>query len=1312
MINVLDSVKQAYKSDSTTKKYFIVFRDYGQLKDNSQITSESLQITESICSAGNFKVGLCESASCKVSMLLDSNVNNDEITVFQVLGEFEPTITNPDTNTDGVELSGNGLTKLTTTFSSSNIISGLDTSNFSKEEDYLILAKLKYIGNPIYLYVETEQGTSRMVYYLKGGLFNFSNLEEWDSSETYDENVMVLHSGYVWQSKTYSNTTEPISGINTWENITHYVQVAIPIVGSEFYEYKKAIYVNTGEEYGVLDGTADIYKLDYPIMPLGIFTVKSCKRTNDSNIRNIEAYDRMQDVGLDVDVYYSDSDTDPGWNVQIGQLLDTAASDTQIIIGSNLSKEVINPNLINEEIVSFNTFPTGTIYKAVKDEEQLVQGTYSEVQSATCSLDYTRTEQKTLNGTYVNGGNYSHTQMQIIDGSLDESATSSNKEFSTVIRKTIKSSNCIDSDNSNWTTYKNAGKLRQVGTRRQTTTFSGSVIDSDNSNWTTANINNGKLRVKGTRRQTQTQTGITRTCTRTRKYYTSGYVEYYSISEGTYLYTTQWTNMETSYPPVYEDWDYDNDEVGYYTYTNEYWGSWSENIPNFSVNVGSTKEYSGKTYTCYSVSDSIGTWSSGDTSQTRRDTRTAYFKYDNSYGYYYSSYDKSKWTVSSESTSGDSGWRTNTGAVIPGSPKLNCYRDTTYGYYYGDNLDSSWSIQTAEYYTGAGDKSGWVTTTGAAIKEYAYLDLYKNYYWKYTWDALNSQTSADTAWAAYGTGTTFQYQSTSSGSAAKYALTSTRPSAKYTTLNTLYTDAAVYRKMSRRYTRTHKYDYTFANAGTGWSAYHNPNSDSYNNYAKDTSTSNIQYRGVTLADQRNVGVYSNVIVYYSLARDYRRSVNYGYVFNPPEGGNWLHTEDDYTTSADKLKYSAGQTIDGITYLNDVYNTMWRKYTRQVTYTWEESAVLKKMTYEIPANVWDSSMAYTVYIQYPTDSIAYRQEQTVKDFALAQTGHYEDSENNYSFDGTLTIDRQSVVRQAIVDESTKVAEVGNDRKFYIYWVYSLTYNGFIAYNDGQATPNYPSSGTIYAANPYQKCVMHNTAEKFNSMQISCVNDAVHGTRRSIIAGFMELHGLFINFDRWGVSTIRNVSSSTLYPAENLYPHDSTIPGYSEYGDIYPSVGSTEVTDISICKSIYIDDDLNTEFDGIVISKSSVSASEVGLYPFYYNRQNKRYGALPSGMPEVAHTPWEGNNYYKIDSNFFFENFVFTENQLKEICKQIISNIGNLQYFNLTAQLRALPYMEVGDSIDIMTPKNGYETVILKRVMKGNLAQMDSIETDFY
>lgn len=1422
MINVLDSVKQLYKSDSVMKKYFLVFRDYGQMLDNTRIVGESLQITESICSSGNFKVGLCESASSKISAVLDDNIKNDEMCIFQVLGDFEPTITNPPierdsanslvafSDTNGIQLSGEGVTKLTTSFTSSNIISGLDSNNFTKEEDYLVLAKLKYIGNPIYLYVETSAGTSRMVYYLKGEMFNFVNLPTWASGQSYDESETVLHNGFVWQSRTQNNTIEPAVNVNSWKNITRYIQIAIPIVGSEFYEYKKGIYVNTESGYGTLEGTASIYKLNYPIMPLGLYTVKGCKRTNDRRIRDLECYDRMMDVGLDVECIFSGSS-----NIQMGQVLDQAAQGTQIVIGNNLSKEQINPDLISEETVSFTNFPTGNIYQTTKDEAIEVQGTYSESQSGNTSLDYTRTEQKTLAGTYVNSNNgaYSHTQMQIIDGYLDETANNNNKEFSTTLRKTIQSNKLIDSDNGDWNTYKDANKLRVIGTRRQTKAYKGSLLDSDNSNWTTYN-NAGTLRIIGTRRQSQKFSGTIidsdnsnwtqankdagklyvrpstyrrQTTTKTDKKITkqdkywicSGYVDVYRAKAGTGGDDWEWefdhkenfSNVRYEYYPTHH-WEETASEGRDYFYNSCVEHTDTTVIQDWTYKSGSTITYGGKTYTYLSSNVTEGTWTNWNSvnDRTRTDTavvtfyrdtsvgwyfssytskwikehadpygnpgeaeatdficytsagtrirlyKTTYWNthYDTSYGYNYSGWDKTAWPLlDSEYYTGiaDSSWVNTSGQKIKNGAYINVYRDTSYGYVY-DNLPG-WSIQTSEYYTGIAD-SDWLTSGGAKIKKSAYINLYKTLYWKYNWDSLTAKGTGDNDWVAYGTGTTFQYQSQSSASGNQYKLASERPAQNnwYTQLNTIYSDAAVYKKMSRRYTRLHKYDYTFANAGTGWTKYKNSQADDSYNYVKDTSAANKQYIGVTLADQRKVGMYSDKIVYNSLARDYRRQVKYGYTYITPEGGHWLHPNADYNVSGDRLKYKANSTIDSITYLNDVYETKWRQYSRTIIHTWEETAVLKKMTYEIPSAVWDSSMAYTVYIQYPSDGIAYQREDEVRQLALKDVGDFTDSEINYTAHGTLNTDRQSAIRASILEDSTKVAMVGNDRKFYVYWVYSLTYTGYTAYNDEQRVDDAGISGTIYAANPYQSCVMHSTAEKFNSMQIQYGSDAIQGTRRAIISGFMEIHGLFINFDRWGVSTTRNVSASTLYPAENLYPHDSTIPGYEAYGDIYPSVGSTEVTDVSICKSIYIDDDLNNEFDGVCIIKSNVSASETSLYPFYYNRQNKRYGALPHGMPEVGHVPWEGNNYYKIENNFFFDNFIFTETQLKDICKQILANVGSLQYFNLTAELRALPYMEVGDSIDIMTPQNGYETAILRRVMKGNIAMMDSIETDFY
>lgn len=1419
MINVLDSVKQLYKSDSVMKKYFLVFRDYGQMLDNTRITGESLQITESICSSGNFRVGLCESASSKISAVLDDNIKNDEMCIFQVLGDFEPTITNPPierdsanslvafSDTTGIQLSGEGITKLTTSFTSSNIISGLDNNNFTKEEDYLILAKLKYIGNPIYLYVETSAGTSRMVYYLKGEMFNFVNLPTWASGQSYDESETVLHNGFVWQSRTQANTVEPAANVNSWKNITRYVQVAIPIVGSEFYEYKKGIYVNTESGYGTLEGTASIYKLDYPIMPLGLYTVKGCKRTNDRHIRDLECYDRMMDVGLDVECVFSGNS-----NIQMGQVLDQAAQGTQIVIGNNLSKEQINPDLISEETVSFTNFPTGNIYETTKEEAIEVQGTYSEVQSGDISLDYTRTEQKTLPGTYVNSANdaYSHTQMQIIDGTLDETANNNNKEFSTTLRKTIQSNKLIDSDNadwiscrdngtlrqigirrqtktykgtlidsdnSNWTTYISDGILRQIGTRRQSQQFSGTIVDSDNSNWTQANINAGKLYVRPDtyRRQTVTKTDDRKKYEQSRWWICTGKEDIYEWDSdaGSWSYYTTNTFINKRYdyyPPEGEE------EIGGVLHV---W-SWSKREEQSSTTVtkdwsyksGTTINYGGKTYTYLSAVITEGTWGNWNSNNKRtrtdsavttfyRDTQVGWYfssytskwvkehavpfgksgeaeatdfvcyttggtsirlykttywntHYDTSYGYYYSGWNKNAWPLLRAeyyTGIGDSTWVNTSGQKIKNNAYIDVYRDTSYGYVY-NNLPG-WSIQTTEYYTGIAD-SDWVTSAGVKIKKSAYINLYKTLYWKYIWDSLNAKGVGDNDWTAYGTGTTFQYASLSSGSGNQYKVASERPAQNswYTSLNVIYSDAAVYKKMSRRYTRLHKYDYTFASAGTGWTKYKNSQADDNFNYVKDTSAGNKQYTRVTLADQKRVGMYSDKTVYNSLARDFRRQISYGYSYNVPEGGHWLHPNADYNVSGDRLKYRANSTIDGITYLNDVYETKWRQYNRTIIHTWEETAVLKKMTYEIPSAVWDSSMAYTVYIQYPSDGIAYQREDEVRQLALKDVGDFADSEINYTAHGTLDTDRQSAIRASILEDSTKVAVVGNDRKFYVYWVYSLTYTGYTAYNEEQRVGDAGISGTIYAANPYQSCVMHSTAEKFNSMQIQYGSEAVQGTRRAIISGFMEIHGLFINFDRWGVSTTRNVSASTLYPAENLYPHDSTIPGYEAYGDIYPSVGSTEVTDVSICKSIYIDDDLNNEFDGVCIIKSNVSASETSLYPFYYNRQNKRYGALPHGMPEVGHVPWEGNNYYKIENNFFFDNFIFTETQLKDICKQILANVGSLQYFNLTAQLRALPYMEVGDSIDIMTPQNGYETAILRRVMKGNIAMMDSIETDFY
>lgn len=1273
MINVLDDVKTLYKSDSIPKNYFIVFRDKVGGEDNGQyvmltnenISSESLQIVESICSSGDFKVGLCESASAKTKVVLTDNVKGNEIFIFQVLQGFEPEIEIDDTK--GIQLTDPALTELSSTFTSANIISGLDSNNFSKDSNYLVFAKLKYIGKPIYLYVETTGGNSRMVYYLKPNLFNFSNINDWVQGTEYKEGAIVLHNGYVWQSLTYNNVQEPSDNINSWKNITHYIQIVIPLIGNEFYEYKMAIYANDEEEYGVLEGDATIYEIAKPIMPLGLFTIRSCKRSNDNLMRDLECYDRMQDVGLDVDVYLTGSTS-----IRLGQVLDQAASDTQIVIGSNLSKDPVNPILVSEEIVPFDNFPSNVIYEADKTETQAVRGTYSESVSTYCTLDHTRTEQTFKDGAISpnTNGAYTQTQMQIIDGSLDETATSTNKEYSTTL----------------WGTFK------------------GTVIEADDANYDASSPN---YRSKGKRRKTTT-TKDTRVVEITYKVRWNVYFSYevYVIIDGEQYWShTEYIYSDSEgYAP--EGFDSEQAAINYAnsfpeaevfdTYTTEFWDE-DHPVETKSFNpIPATILVSNRTYTY-----------SGSYTQTRSDS----YPEDPEAG--------SKWRITYTRT-------------------YTYNRDTDYGYLYTAGI-SGWSMDTAyhntEYYTGIGDKSGWTDTTGNPIKANSYLDRKKTLYWKYTWDNLDTKGTGDSNWTWYDTQA---YQSSTAGSGAKYPLTSTRPAGAnyYTKAGTIYSSASVYKIMSRRYTRTHKFNYTFTPpSGNGWTVYYTSDSkyDSQHNYIADSSSGNRQYNGVTFdakntfTNQKKVGIYSNVTVYYSLRRDYRRNVAYGYVFVPPSGSGWSHPDPDYNKNDDIIKYRAGSVQDNITQINTVYNTEWRNYTRTVIYKWTEDAVLKKNKYAIPYDIYNNELAYTVYFTYPTDSKAYIEENGVKELAQQQIVNYTSDDGLYTSTGTFPVDNQQDVRDAILDNSSKRSEVeigtyddgGVTRSsgvFYIYWVTALSYVCMVQYGDDTPVQDYVLSGIIYAANPFTGCVSHSQAEKFNDMPVLWGKETIHGTRRSIIAGFLELHGMFINFDRWGVSTIRNVKASTLYPAEDLYPHDSTIPGNEAYGDIYPSIGSTEVTTVSICKSIYIDDDLNKDFGGVLISKSSIAPEEAGIFPFYYNRLSKRYGTVPLDMPEIGY--WEGNTYYHVENNFFIDNFIFGQNQteiinnLKAICQQILSIIGNLQYFNLTAELRALPYMEVGDSINIMTPNNGYETAILRRVMKGNLAQMDSIETDFY
>jgi hypothetical protein len=368
-------------------------------------------------------------------------------------------------------------------------------------------------------------------------------------------------------------------------------------------------------------------------------------------------------------------------------------------------------------------------------------------------------------------------------------------------------------------------------------------------------------------------------------------------------------------------------------------------------------------------------------------------------------------------------------------------------------------------------------------------------------------------------------------------------------------------------------------------------------------------------------------------------------------------------------------------------------TYSLKYTWNASVSGRKINYQVDDYQPSAQKIYNINYYYPSIYGAYPDEKQV----------YEQAQNTVN--NIFTTNKQQIIENAIANFCTdgNIA-ISNNGEFEIQYIESLRIDMTRVGSD-TITTNVLNGNYL---SPFIEVALYSQSEKFSLYHIDFnKQNALQTARRNIISSYLELNGLFITFDRYGISQLKAATAATLYPAEDLFPRDADInPAYS---NIYPSE-SGELVNTSVCKSLLVEDRLNEAFDGIEIIKSDSSASDASQYPFFYNRQSSEYGAVPVAVEETGY--YEGQNYYVIKDNFFFDNFIFTNQELLEICRELIKRIGFLRYFNLNAELRALPYLEPGDAVLIMTADSGIETLVLRRTMSGCIAMMDSIETDFY
>lgn len=322
MISINETTKNLCRKDSADKSFIVIFRDLNEVKTNKDIIAESLSITESICSDSSFKLGLCEASTLKLSMYLDKNVTGDELTIFEVLDDFEPNVHYDATK--GIVFDDESLS-IISEGSLSNI--GDSSINFNSLKSYLLVGHMQYAGETL-IYVSRGQNLNRSVYYIPN---------DYTDSE--------------------------------------YINICIPIVGNDFSEYAMQFL-----SYTTVGGYFTLYESDLSILPLGVFHIDESKKSHeDAQIREIQGYDKMLMSNLDEEVKRTLTS-----NLRVDLFLEDILDNSPIQLGDNLMQDEVSGEKLPLTVVSQSTTPIsgtqGNLVYRIKNFDSIitVDGTYTE----------------------------------------------------------------------------------------------------------------------------------------------------------------------------------------------------------------------------------------------------------------------------------------------------------------------------------------------------------------------------------------------------------------------------------------------------------------------------------------------------------------------------------------------------------------------------------------------------------------------------------------------------------------------------------------------------------------------------------------------------------------------------------------------------------------------------------------------------------------------------------------------------------------------------------------------------------------------
>ena len=185
---------------------------------------------------------------------------------------------------------------------------------------------------------------------------------------------------------------------------------------------------------------------------------------------------------------------------------------------------------------------------------------------------------------------------------------------------------------------------------------------------------------------------------------------------------------------------------------------------------------------------------------------------------------------------------------------------------------------------------------------------------------------------------------------------------------------------------------------------------------------------------------------------------------------------------------------------------------------------------------------------------------------------------------------------------------------------------------------------------------------------------------------EINGCIWSLSR-GKSKIIDIKKQfNLTPDTSLYPGSSVYPQGVNGGRLLPE-------DYQSC---WYDDEYTKPFGAIVCRYKNTNNEEY-IYTLYLTNFDED-------------TPTNNYQVYLLNDNFIIQNALWTEQQIADICNTIANNISGVQYMPVEFTGRGLPYVEAGDTFEILTKsRDAITTIVLNRTLTGEQVMTDKYKS---